>query len=327
MRKKELWVSMVAMSCLFVFSLASVPGATAGEYPDKTIEFVIHSSPGSGADLWFRTVALMLNNEGIVKPKIQVSNKQGGSATVAINYLATKKGDPYVVQTWTTAPIVTVLRGTTTVKDPLDLTILCSLSEDPNLLVVRADSKYKNLNDMVEDARKNPDQVKLGINTVGGSEHIVANRLEKAAKVTFNKTAFSQSPVALLGGHIEAAVGNLVETGEHLKAKKFRAVASVGEKRTQFLPDVPTMKEQGINASFTQVRGFWGPPEMPKYAVEFWEKAFAKLLETKAFRDYMKSVEMEPAYMGAEESRKFLVQYNRELLADVKDLEVYGGKK
>ena len=327
MRKKGLLLSTIAMSFLFVLALGSVPEATAGEYPDKTIEFLSHNTPGGGADLWHRTVALMLNSEGIVKPKIQVVNRQGGAATVAINYLVSKKGDPYIVQTWTTSPLATVLRGTTMVKDPLELTIICNLSEDPNLLVVRADSKYKTLNELVEDARKNPEQVRFGIGTIGGSEHIVAHRLEKATGVRFTTTALGTAPVGLLGGHVEAIVGTLSETREHLKANKFRALASVGEKRTQFLPDVPTMKEQGINASFTQVRGFWGPPEMPQYAVEFWEKAFAKLIETKAFGDYLKSAEMEPAYLGAEEARKFLVRYDKELAGDIKELEVYGGKK
>ncbi len=93
------------------------------------------------------------------------------------------------------------------------------------------------------------------------------------------------------------------------------------------MPDTPTMKELGVNASFTQVRGFWGPPEMPDYAVKFWEKAFAKLIETKAFKDFLVSFDMDPAYLGAEDTRKFLVQYNKELAADLKELDVYGGKK
>lgn len=271
-------------------------------------------------------MAHVLNNEGIVKPKIQVVNRQGGAATVAINYVASKKGDPYVIQHWTTSPLVTVLRGTTTVKDPLDMAIICNLTEDPNMLVVRTDSKYKNVKELIDDARKNPKKINCGIHSQGGSEHIVASRIQKATGVQFTITSFPVSTVALLGGHIEFCFGNVEETGEHIKAKKLRALAAVGEKRTNFLPDVPTLKEQGVNASFTQARGFWGPPEMPDYAIKFWEKAFAKLMETKAFKDYMKSVEMDPAYMGTEECRKFLAGYCKQLDQDLKELEVYGGK-
>jgi putative tricarboxylic transport membrane protein len=315
------------LSCC-VFALFMFTGlALSAEYPDKSIEFVTHSAAGGGADVFIRTVALILNNEGIVKPKIQVLNKTGGAATVAINYVAAKKGDPYVIQTWTTSPLVTVLRGTTMIKSPLEMSVICNLTEDPSMVVVKADSKYKDFKELIADAKKNPKKINCGINSQGGTEHITAARIQRATGVEFNITSFPVSTTALLGGHIDFCFGNVEETGEHIKANKLRAIAAVGDRRTNFLPNLPTMKEQGVNASFVQVRGFWGPPEMPDYAIKFWEQAFAKLMETKAFKDYMKSVEMDPAYVGSEASKKFVADYAKQLAQDLKELAVYGGKK
>jgi putative tricarboxylic transport membrane protein len=326
-RKKRFFLSLVVVVPLIAFITFVLAPETKAEYPDKVVEFVTHAKPGGGADIFFRTVALILNNEGIVKPKIQVTNKIGGGASVAINYVIDKKGDPYVVMQWTTAPLVNILRGTTKVKDPLEMTILGNLTEDPNLLVVPFDSKYKTLNELIDDARKNPGRVRLAIGSIGGSEHIIGNRLAKAAKVEFNTTSFQLHIVALLGGHVDFSVGTLGDTKESLKAKKIRALAIVGERRSDLMPATPTIKESGINTSFTQARGFWGPPEMPEYAVKFWEKAFAKLSETKAFKDFAVSSDMELAYMGANETRKFLVEYDKELAADLSALDVFGSKQ
>lgn len=323
---KKCRVISLLLSCFFL-SFMFAGSAVSAEYPDKPIEFVTHSAAGGGADVFIRTVALILNNEGIVKPKIQVLNKTGGAATVAINYVAGKKGDPYVIQTWTTSPLVTVLRGTTMIKSPLEMSIICNLTEDPNLLVVQADSKYKDLKELIADAKKNPKKINCGINSQGGTEHITASRIQKATGAEFNITSFPVSITALLGGHIDFSFGNVDETGEHIKAKKLRPLAAVGDRRTNFMPSLLTMKEQGVNASYVQVRGFWGPPEMPDYAVKFWEQAFAKLMETKAFKDYMKSVEMDPAYVGTDASRKFVSEYAKQLGQDLKELEIYGGKK
>jgi putative tricarboxylic transport membrane protein len=329
MSKKKLLLSMVVVYSLVALALATAPPAMAGEYPDKGIELVIHTAAGGAADVFGRSIALLLNNEGLVKPKITVTNRIGGSATVANNYLASKKGDPYLLMGWTTAPLVAVLRGTSTVKDPMEMTWLCNLTQDPNMLVVRADSQFKTLAELIDYAKKNPEKVTVAIPSLGGSEHVMVNRIEKATGAKFNPTSFStmNSIVALLGGHVDFAFGNMQETGESLRAKKFRALAAVGEKRTQFFPDVPTMKEQGVNASFTQHRGIWAPPEMPDFALKFWDSAFAKLVETKGFKDYVKSVEMEPTFMGVEAVRKFIAQYSKELSIDLNELDIYGGKK
>jgi tripartite-type tricarboxylate transporter receptor subunit TctC len=314
------WMSVI---CCMAFA----PAAVAAEYPDKFLEFVVHS-PGGGADTFVRATALFLNQEGIVKPKIQVFNRAGGAGTVAINYLADNKGNPNVLMGWTTAPIVTILRGTTKVKDPTEMAFLCALAEDPNLLVVSAESRWKNLKDLIEDTRKNPDKIKGGVGSIGGTEHVIMNRVEKVTGVKFNITSFSaMAYIQILGGHIDFTFATPVDVMQHVKAGKLRILAAAGDTRTQFAPDVPTMKEQGVNTAFRQLRGFWGPPEMPDYAVNFWERAFSKLSETTGFKDHLKKMEMDPMYMGREQLRKIIPDYNKALVADLKDLEVYGGKK
>ena len=98
--------------CLVVFILCAiamtfVPVANA-EYPDKPLEFLIHASPGGGSDMFCRAIAKALDKEGLVKQKINVISRRGGGGTLALNYLATKKGNPNVLMHFTTSPLITL---------------------------------------------------------------------------------------------------------------------------------------------------------------------------------------------------------------------------
>lgn len=310
---------------LFLVVLALAAPVNA-EYPEKPIEFVLHSAPGGGMDLFTRTVAHILEKSGIVKQKIQVSNRRGGAATVAINYVVDQKGDPYVLQHWTTSPLATVLRGTTKIKSWKDMTIIGTLVEDPNVAVALKSSPYKDMGELITYAKKNPNKISAGIQTIGGSEHIISNRIEKATGAQLNVTSFNVSVVALLGGHIDMCFGTVAETVAHTEGGKLKVLATTTLKRIPFMPDIPTLKDLGINAAFTQYRGFWGGPGFPEYAVKFWEDAFAKLMETQEWKDFMNKGNMVPAYMTSAETIKFLGPYNDELAQDIKELEAYKKK-
>lgn len=319
---KKAGTKLLVLMILFSAVMTLTHAANAA-YPEKPIEFVLHSAPGGGMDLFTRTVAHILEKSGIVKQKIQVSNRRGGAATVAINYVVDKKGDPYVLQHWTTSPLNTILRGTTKVKSWSDLTIIGTLVEDPNLAVGLKNTPYKDMGELVEYAKKNPNKVSAGIQTIGGSEHIIAHRIEKATGAKLNVTSFNVSVVALLGGHIDMCFGTVGETISHAEGDKLKVLATTTVNRIPFLPDVPTMKDLGINASFTQYRGFWGGPGFPDYAVKFWEDAFAKLMETQEWKDFMSKNHMVPTYMTAAETIKFMGPYYEELARDVKELDSY----
>ena len=104
--KKARTICLTTM-VFFLITLALTPQAIAA-YPEKPIEFVIHSSPGGGMDTFTRTAAAILEKSGIINQKIKVTNRRGGGATVAINYVMDTKGDPYVLQHWTTSPLSTL---------------------------------------------------------------------------------------------------------------------------------------------------------------------------------------------------------------------------
>ena len=320
--KKSFFVSSLVVVFLWVaFALATAPAAQAAyPEPDKLIDMFHHSSAGGAADLFVRTVGDTLNKSGIVKSKIQVQMRPGGSSSVSGNYLKSKAGDPYLVMHWTTANLMAIIRGTTQLKME-DCVWLGTQVKDPSVLIVPYNSPYKTLKDLLADAKANPKKVSVGINSVGGSEHIQAVRIEKAAGVRFNATAFEFSPTQLIGGHISMAFGNVAETASHVKSKRARVLASVAPDRIPYYKDIPTLIEQGVNASFTQYRGFVGGPGYSDEAIKFWDEAFAKLMKTKQFIDYTKKSDIIPTYKTAAETKAMLAIYNKELEEDWKYMQ------
>jgi putative tricarboxylic transport membrane protein len=321
MRKKMLLFPAVAVVSLFVLAWTVAEQAQAAyPEPNKVIELLHHSSPGGAAGLFVLATGDILNKTGIVKTKIQVQTRQGGSSAVALNYLNAKAGDPYVVMHWTTSQIMAMLRGTTQQKLQ-DCVWLGTLVEDPSVMIVPYTSQFKNLAELISYAKANPKKVSVGVNSIGGSEHIMAMRIERAMGLRFNVTSFDFSPTQLIGGHVDVAFGNTAETASHVKAKRARVLASVAPKRLPYYKDIPTLIEQGVNASFTQFRGYMGGPNFPGDAVKYWEDAFAKLSKTKEWAEFAKKADVVINYKTAAETSAFLVNYVKEFEEDLKYLQ------
>lgn len=326
--KRKSFVYSVSLISIFV-AMVLISQTRAAEYPDKPIEIIVHSAPGGGSDLFARQIAALLEKEGIVKQKMQVANRTGGGATVALNALADKKGDPYTIMNTTTGPLTTVLRGSSRIRLE-DLTLIAMLAEDPNLAFTRPDSPYKEMKNVIADAKKASKKVNVAVGTIGGSEHICAYRVAKATGVEFNIVSFKsggEAAIALLGGHVDLSFGTLAEQMGQIEAKKIKPLATMGDKRISYLPNVPTMREEGINTTYTQFRGFWAAQGFPDYAIQYWENALEKLSKTASFKNYLKNNQLDEVFLKHEEFKKYLTQYAQELSQDTKALEVYQEKK
>jgi len=322
MRKKGFLLSVVVGFALLAVGLATVPSAQAA-YPEpkQVIEFLHHSSPGGAAGLFVLSTGDILNKTGLVQAKIQTQTRQGGSSAVALNYLRSKKGDPYVVMHWTTAQLMAMLRKTTEMK--LDEPVyLSTLIQDGNVLIVPANSPYKNVKELIEDAKKNPKKINVGINSVGGSEDVMSSRIQRAAGVKFNVTSFDFSPTALIAGNVDMAFGSVAETQGLVKGNRARVLANMGTTRTPYYKDIPTMIEQGINASFTQYRGFFGAPGFPPEAFKFWDETFAKLMKTKEYGEFVSKFDVMADYRNAADTKAFVVDYIKGLEEDLKHIDV-----
>ena len=313
------------LSLLFAgFLVALVNGASSQEFkPSKQIETVVHTGPGGGSDIFARAIAEMLQKEKLITQRLQVVNKPGGGPAVAMSYLAEKKGETHTIGfytgVWVTNPLTTV-EATVTVKD---LTPIVRLVLEPAVIAVKADSPYKNMKDFIEAAKKNPKQLAQSGGTITSRDNLMRLLLQKTTGAQWNFISFpsgGERLAYLLGGHGQMMVIEPQEAGEQIRAGNLRVIASLTEKRLASLPNVPTIKEQGIDVPLIpQARGMLAPPAVPKEVVAYWEGVFDAFVKTPSWKQYVEQNQFEDASLKGSALSKFfdsLTDQMREVLKE-----------
>lgn len=291
-------------------------------YPSKPIDFVVHTDPGGGSDVFVRMIADIVQKEKLSSQPINVVNKGGGSGAVAIQYLLEKKGDPYTILAFATVIGSTMARGQVSGKMS-DLTPIACLQMDPSVLQVRADSPYNSLADLIKAAKEKPKQISAGFGSIGSTDHILLFRLQKLTGAQFNFLTFKsggEAATQMLGGHVDFTLGQPVEAKGQIEAKKVKALATFTDKRLPILPDVPTAKEVGFDVPSKVYRAVVGPPDIPKDAVSYLETMFKKVTETPQWKDYVVSSAVEPKYLNAADWGKLLAEEYKEIEAIITEM-------
>jgi tripartite-type tricarboxylate transporter receptor subunit TctC len=134
-------------------------------------------------------------------------------------------------------------------------------------------------------------------------QHLGTAMLESAAGVKFNWVGFDSTPdimTALLGGHVDVGVSNLGPTAPFFESKRIIGLGVLGEKRLNGLPDVPTFGEQGykVDTSWVQVRGVFGPKDMPLELQQQIADAIHEAMKAKTYQDYARSTGVIDSWMG-----------------------------
>ena len=272
----------------------------AQPYPSKTIEWISHSSSGSGTDLFNRNVSGMLEKMKIFNVPFIHSNRVGGNGVIAYKYVQAKKGDPYVVIAMSVTVILTqsILPDTGLSLD--SLTPLIRFAQDPQVVAVRTESKYKTYKELT-DAARNGDVV-AGITGPTGSGRAALYYIERDTGAKFKYVTFKgggDAVLATLGGHVEVTTENMSEMLPLVEGKKMRILAVTGERRFKQVPDVPTLKELGYKTVVATGRGFGMPPGVPKEAAATMEAALKRVYDSKAYKDYADRNMFEDAYLNS----------------------------
>ena len=278
--------------------------------PSKQIETVVHTGPGGGSDLFARAIAELLQKEKLISQRMQVVNKSGGGSAVAMSYLAEKKGESHTVGfytgVWVTNPLTTA-EATVTLKD---LTPVTRLVLEPAVIAVKADAPYKTMKDFVDAAKKNPKQLNQSGGTITSRDNLMRLILQKATGAQWNFISFPSGGERLsnlLGGHVQMMVIEPQEAGEQIRAGNLRVIAQLTEKRLASMPNVPTIKEQGIDVPLIpQARGLVAPPAAPKEVVQYWEGVFDAFVKTPTWKQYVEQNQFEDGYLKGPALNKFI---------------------
>jgi tripartite-type tricarboxylate transporter receptor subunit TctC len=257
--------SRFRMAAVAAVMLASAGAASAQSFPSKAVHIFVPYPAGGGVDVLARTLGDVVSKQW--GQSVVVENRPGAGGLIASQALATSPPDGYT--------LIVVASGHATnaflyPKIPYDtfrdFTPISLLASSPNVLLVRADSPFKTLGDMIAAARAKPGSLSFAHAGTGTSTHLAGELLKNLAKVDLNAIPYKGGAPAindLLGGQIPMSFNNGPESIGQLQAGTVRALAVTTATRAPFLPDVPSMSE-AVPGYDTEVWwGLVGPAGMP----------------------------------------------------------------
>ena len=323
-KSQMIWALLIWVIVIALILSGCVGRTQAAKYPEKPITLIVHAAAGGGSDKFARTLAAGNEKDKFLPQAIVVENKTGGSGAVAFDYIASQKGDPYFLLTAVTSFMTTPLQGLTSVSYK-DFTPIANLAFDEFVVIVKADSQYQTMKDLVDDARARPQAVKAGGTSLGSADSICVYLIEKAAGVKFNYVVFNsggETNDGLMSGNIDFAVSNPGEALELAQAGDIRILGVFAEKRLAGAPNVPTLKEQGIDAVYEQNRGLVAPGGISAADRKVLEDALLKYTQTETFKNYITANMLTEAWMDGVTFGKWLEEENSRYAAILKAMGI-----
>jgi tripartite-type tricarboxylate transporter receptor subunit TctC len=257
MIKKTLMGLAIAMSA--VTALAA--------YPEKTVTLVVPFPPGGSTDAIARVIGQKLQEK--LGQSFVVDNKAGATGTIGAAFVKRAPADGYTLFVSSLGPFVIaphLIKGVQydALKDLDPITIAV---QAPNVLVVPANSPYKNVAELLDGLKKTPGKVSFASSGNGSSDHLSAELFWQQTNTTGLHVPYKGGGPAindLLGGQVDSAFVNINSIIQHIKAGKVRALGISSEKRSPLLADVPTLQEQGVRGAEVQSwQAVAGPRGMP----------------------------------------------------------------
>jgi tripartite-type tricarboxylate transporter receptor subunit TctC len=302
---------------------AALPVAAQSDYPNRPITMVVPFPPGGVADITARPVAEAMGR--LLGQPVVVENRAGAGGGVGMQYVARAKPDGYTVLLALSSISIIPEADKVLGRDPMfqlsQLVPIARFTADPTVLAVRADAPWKNVADLVAAAKQAPGSIPYGSSGNYGTMHVPMEMLNASAGTTMLHVPFTgagPAVVALLGGQVQALSTGPSTVMGHMKGGKVRVLATWGESRHPALPDVPTLKELGFDAQFSQWTGLFVPAGTPEPVIAKLREAAHGAVEDATFKAALTKVETPVQYLDQPQFRAFWDADARKLAEVVK---------
>ena len=281
MKIKTTLAAMAAILCL----------GAAHAAPAKP-ECIAPAKPGGGFDLTCKLAQSGLSGGNYLTEPMRVSYMPGGIGAVAYNTVIAQRPDEGgTIVAFSGGSLLNLAIGKFGKYTEKDVKWLAAVGADYGAIIVRADSPYQTLKDLIEATRNDPAKVVFGAGgSVGSQDWMKSALVAKEAGVNFKKMCYvafeggGEALTALLGGHVQAYSGDASEVGPYLKSGKVRVLAILAPERlTGELASIPTAKEQGYPVEWEIIRGFYVGPKVSDADYKWWVASFDKMLASPDF--------------------------------------------
>jgi tripartite-type tricarboxylate transporter receptor subunit TctC len=274
---------------IVALALAAVASAAAAqEYPSKPIKLIVPFPPAGGTDILSRTVANYLTTTN--KWTVVVDNRPGAGGNIGVDAVAKSPPDGYTLVMGQTSnlAISPTLYGKLNYDPVKDLEPVALVGSGPIAIVVRADSPYKTLGDLLAAAKAKPGTITMASPGNGTVAHLTGVRLQKLSGAKFEHVPYKGAGGAipdLLGGSVDFFLSSVPTLAAQVHGGKMRALAVTSTKRVAVLPDVPTVNEAGVKGFEANTWfGILAPANTPKPVIAKLNTEINKALKDPAVR-------------------------------------------
>ena len=320
--KKTIAVLLALLAC----------GAQAQDYPTRPITMIVPFPPGGVADIVGRPLAASM--EKTLGQPVVVVNRTGAGGAVGMTAAAKAAPDGYTIlmalSSISIFPESDPLQGRPAPYQVSDFMPIALVTADPTVLVVRADSPYKNVKDFVAAAKANPGKINYSSSGIFGTLHVAMEMFANAAGVQLFHVPYQgggPAVTALLGGQVEALASGPAAAVGQIKGGKMRALAGWGAKRLELMPELPTFRELGYkDVEFYIWSAVVAPAAIPPNVQHRLRAAARAAAADPQFVDAMAKVGTPISYLDAPEFKDFWVADAARLRKAVQKIGKAAGK-
>ena len=280
----------LAAAVSMLVALASPAQAQAPAWqPTQPITILVGFAPGGSADQIARQLSFAA--KGIIPVPVVVVNKVGAAGAIAAQATAEARPDGYTMFVGGGSETTSVGNHKTLPYDPRKSFVpILKVARAPSLLVVRADSRFADMQALLAEAKLGPEKVSYGSTGEGGIFHSTALVLEKQTGTKLLHIPYkgaAEAMAALAAGQIDSAFGAYEEMKGLIDAGKLRPVAVFSRTRSPVLPNVPTMTELGVPIALDNMKGLMAPAGLPEPVYRYLNDAFRKAVQSDAWKEYV----------------------------------------
>ena len=283
----KLRCKQVAAAALLCLSATATMTVLAAGYPERPVTLVVPFPPGGVADTIARPIAQALGDK--LGQPIVIENKGGAGGAIGIGQAGRAKPDGYTLLMSLSSISILPAADRLLERKPayqLDQFVpIARITADPTVLVVRADAPYKTLDEFLEAARKQGGKLSYGSSGIYGTMHVPMEMLQNAAGIKMMHVPFTgagPAVQALVGGQVDALATGPSSVMQLIQAGRVRPLAHWGDGKLESLPQVPSLKSKGFDASFVQWSGIFALAGTPPAVIDKLRQAVKQIAEDPA---------------------------------------------
>ena len=297
----------IAVGFALLFSWSA---AFSQAYPTKPVTMIVPFPPGGVADIVGRPLAAQM--EKSFKQPVVVTNRTGAGGAVGMAAAAKSAPDGYTIlmalSSISVFPVSDRIQGRAPAFEMKDFAPIALITADPTVLIVGADSPWKNLQEFVASAKAYPGKINYSSSGVYGTLHVAMEIFAHAAGIQLFHVPYQgggPALTALLGGQVHALASGPAPAAAQMKGGKVRALASWSTERLPLLPEIPTFKELGYDAEFYIWSGVFAPAATPSPVIDRLRAVVREAANSDEFKAAMEKVQTPVSYLDAPAFRTY----------------------